>query len=134
MARATSNRRSRRRRPKGEAAQTPAVDTAGAGAAIPDSVDASSATVPAPQTLLRPRRETPRPLAPTEARPRRRFRIWRPQIIADIVSELRKVVWPTRAETANLTLVVIMVAVAVGILLGVVDWGFSRILENVLLP
>ena len=49
-------------------------------------------------------------------------------------TETSKVVWPTRAETANLTLVVIVVAVAVGILLGVVDFGFSRILENVLLP
>jgi len=91
--------------------------------------------VPPPQTLLRPRRETPRPTEPNAGpRPTRSLRIPRPPFIADIISELRKVVWPTRAETANLTLVVIVVAVAVGILLGVVDWGFSRILENVLLP
>ena len=70
----------------------------------------------------------------TEAVSRRVFSPEASSLIADIISELRKVVWPTRAETANLTLVVIVVAVAVGILLGVVDWGFSRILENVLLP
>ncbi|HJN93731.1 MAG TPA: preprotein translocase subunit SecE [Dehalococcoidia bacterium] len=131
MARPSSNRRSRRRRPKG---QVSAANAAGAVAAS-DTVDASSATVPPPQTLLRPRRETPRPAEPSAgAGPSRRLRIPRPPFIADIFSELQKVVWPTRAETANLTLVVVVVAIAVGILLGVVDWGFSRILKNVLLP
>ena len=36
-------------------------------------------------------------------------------------------------QTRNLTMVVIVVSVIVGVVLGVVDFGFNRILENVLL-
>ncbi len=50
----------------------------------------------------------------------------------DIVSELRRVTWPTRHETFRLSLMVIAVASAVGVFLGVVDLGFSRMFEVVL--
>ena len=93
--------------------------------------------MPPPQTMLRPRRETPSAPSVVSApaqRTRRLFRSLRPSFVMNIISELRKVVWPTRGETSNLTMVVIVVSVAVAILLGTVDWGFNRILENVLLP
>ncbi|HLF05394.1 MAG TPA: preprotein translocase subunit SecE [Dehalococcoidia bacterium] len=41
--------------------------------------------------------------------------------LQETVSELRKSVWPTRQETARLTLVVIAVAVAMGLFLGLLD-------------
>ena len=41
--------------------------------------------------------------------------------LQETVSELRKSVWPTREETARLTVVVIAVAVAVGLFLGLLD-------------
>jgi preprotein translocase subunit SecE len=41
--------------------------------------------------------------------------------LRDTRSELRKVTWPTRQETINLTLVVIALSVVLGILLGGVD-------------
>ena len=42
-------------------------------------------------------------------------------------SELRKVIWPTRQEATNLTLVVIAVTVAMSALLGLVDYIFSQL-------
>lgn len=51
----------------------------------------------------------------------------------DIFSELRKVTWPTRQETANLTGVVIIVSLALGVLLGGADLLFGWIVEQTLL-
>lgn len=86
--------------------------------------------------MLRPRREapsTPSVVSAPSRRTRRLFGFLRPSFVTNIISELQKVVWPSRAETRNLTMVVIVVSVIVGVVLGVVDWGFNRILENVLL-
>ncbi|MCC6627134.1 MAG: preprotein translocase subunit SecE [Chloroflexi bacterium] len=41
--------------------------------------------------------------------------------LRDTRSELRKVTWPTRQETINLTLVVIALSVVLGLILGGVD-------------
>lgn len=53
--------------------------------------------------------------------------------IDTIVSELRKVTWPTREETRNLTIVVIGISVALGIFLGGIDfilsWLYSLIVH-----
>ena len=73
-------------------------------------------------------------LAPVPRRRRNPLRFlgrFEPRFIADIVSELRKVTWPTVAETRYLTLVVAIVAVAVGILLGGVDFAFGWIIEKI---
>jgi len=59
--------------------------------------------------------------------------IIRPRFVEDIVSELRKVTWPTREDTVNLTLVVVIVSVIVGLFLGGIDMLFSWIIENTLL-
>lgn len=53
-----------------------------------------------------------------------------PSFIANIVSELRKVTWPTFAETRHLTLVVAIVAVVVGAFLGGVDLLFGWVIEK----
>lgn len=50
-----------------------------------------------------------------------------------VISELRKVKWPTRREAINLTLIVIIsVAIATGIIVGI-DWILSKILETVVI-
>jgi preprotein translocase subunit SecE len=49
------------------------------------------------------------------------------------MSELRKVSWPTREETINLTIVVVVVAAALGLFLGGVDYVFNWIMERTLL-
>jgi len=43
-------------------------------------------------------------------------------------SELRKVVWPSRRETINLTVLVIATSLVVGAGLGVVDFLFEQLI------
>ncbi len=47
--------------------------------------------------------------------------------VRDIMSELRKVTWPNREETRNLTIVVIGITGIVGILLWALDILFSAL-------
>jgi len=58
---------------------------------------------------------------------------WRPRWVMDIISELRKVVWPSRPDTIHLTVVVLIVSVIIGSFLGGVDLGFAWLVEHVLL-
>jgi preprotein translocase subunit SecE len=51
----------------------------------------------------------------------------------DIIGELRKVTWPTRNETVNLTLVVVVVSAAIGGLLGAIDVFFNWFMTNTIL-
>jgi len=46
--------------------------------------------------------------------------------------ELKKVSWPTWPEARQLTILVIIVMVFVGVLLGLVDYGANRILNLIL--
>jgi preprotein translocase subunit SecE len=46
--------------------------------------------------------------------------------LRETTGELRKVNWPTRKEATNLTIVVIIVLVAMGAFLGVLDILFTR--------
>jgi preprotein translocase subunit SecE len=52
---------------------------------------------------------------------------------ADIITELRKVVWPTRQETLRLSLIVIGLCLVMGLLLGLLDYGFSELVAKVFL-
>ncbi len=58
---------------------------------------------------------------------------WRPRFVMDIISELRKVVWPSRQDTTYLTIVVLIVAAIVGAALGGIDIGFGWLIDNTLL-
>jgi preprotein translocase subunit SecE len=58
-----------------------------------------------------------------------RIQVW----YQEIFTELKKVQWPTWQETRNLTLVVVVVAFAMGIFLGGLDSGFNWIIEHSLL-
>ena len=53
--------------------------------------------------------------------------------IRNIIAELKKVVWPTRREAAYLTMMVLVVAATVGIILGVLDFGFSELIDSIFL-
>ena len=46
--------------------------------------------------------------------------------------ELRKVSWPTWPEARQLTILVIIVMVVIGLFLSLVDWGANHILNFVL--
>jgi preprotein translocase SecE subunit len=51
----------------------------------------------------------------------------------DIISELRKVTWPSRQEVGYLTTVVIIVSLIVGAILGTADLGFGWFVEQTIL-
>jgi preprotein translocase SecE subunit len=53
--------------------------------------------------------------------------------IGEIVNELRKVVWLSRREAAYLTVLVLVVSIAAGIVLGALDYGFSGLVDKVFL-
>lgn len=44
-------------------------------------------------------------------------------------AELRHVTWPTRQQTINYTVIVVAISVVTGLFLGLLDFGFSRILS-----
>jgi preprotein translocase subunit SecE len=46
---------------------------------------------------------------------------------AEVVAELRKAHWPTRQEAVRLSILVLAVCVAVGLILGGLDWAFARL-------
>ncbi|MEX2599400.1 MAG: preprotein translocase subunit SecE [Dehalococcoidia bacterium] len=61
-----------------------------------------------------------------EGQTRRRGRL---QFFSDVYGELAKVTWPTRQDTARLTVLVLAVAAAMGVFLGLWDYGFSQLFE-----
>ncbi|MGQ9572960.1 MAG: preprotein translocase subunit SecE [Dehalococcoidia bacterium] len=68
------------------------------------------------------------------ARAKRGFFSWPPPWIADIITELRKVVWPSRQDTIHLTVVVLIVSTIIGGALGGFDLAFAWLVEHLLLP
>jgi preprotein translocase subunit SecE len=78
-------------------------------------------------------RQTTKPGGQQAAAATTRRRGFLPSWITDVIAELRRVVWPSRQETINLTIVVIIVAVAMGIILGGFDLAFEWVVENILL-
>jgi len=57
------------------------------------------------------------------------------QFIKEVVSELRKAVWPSREETLRLTWVVLLIGGLIGSLLGLYDFTLTRTLTKyVILP
>jgi preprotein translocase subunit SecE len=49
--------------------------------------------------------------------------------LREVRDELKKVVWPTRAEIIRLTAVVILVSLIVGLFLGTVDFILTKLLN-----
>ena len=55
------------------------------------------------------------------------------KVVGDVVAELKKVTWPTRHETIRLSLMVLVVCIIVGLILGVIDYGFTHLFEGIIL-
>ena len=69
-----------------------------------------------------------KPASPTATAPKRGLF----QFFGEVVSELKKVTWPSREEAVRLTLLVIAVSAATGFALGLVDILFTRLLDFVI--
>ncbi|MBX5443698.1 MULTISPECIES: preprotein translocase subunit SecE [Sphaerobacter] len=72
----------------------------------------------ATRTRTRTRANEPQPRARVAALQR---------VARDTVAEMKKITWPDRETTRNLTLVVIAISVVLGLLLGGVDAAFVRL-------
>ncbi len=48
---------------------------------------------------------------------------------SDIIDELKKVSWPTKAETVRLTTIVIIVSLIIGLYVGIIDILLAKGLE-----
>ncbi len=59
-------------------------------------------------------------------------RIFTLRFIGEAVAELRRVTWPTWQETVRLSIMVIAVAGAIGVFLGLFDLGFARLFDFIL--
>ena len=53
--------------------------------------------------------------------------------VGETIAELKKVVWLTRRETIYLTVLVLIVAGTVGLVLGLIDWGFTNLVNKLLI-
>ncbi len=62
-----------------------------------------------------------------------RYDRWVPRYLRDIISELKKVTWPSREDTTRLTIAVIVVSVVIGMALGGIDIGFNWFVDHTLL-
>jgi preprotein translocase subunit SecE len=51
------------------------------------------------------------------------------KFIRETIAEIRKVVWPDRETTRNLTMLVIALSIVLGILLGGIDYVLFQIFE-----
>ena len=54
------------------------------------------------------------------------------QLRKDSMVELRKVVWPTRQETLQTTLIVLVFVVIVALLLFVLDWALNGLISTLI--
>jgi preprotein translocase, SecE subunit, bacterial len=58
---------------------------------------------------------------------------WRPRLLMDVVSELRKVIWPKREDVTHLTFVIVVVTILIGAVLGLIDISFSWLIDKAIL-
>ena len=61
------------------------------------------------------------------ARENRLARFWR-----ETMAELRKVVWPTRDQAVNLTIIVVMTVIAMSAFLGLVDLMLTNLVRLII--
>jgi preprotein translocase subunit SecE len=55
----------------------------------------------------------------------------RTNIVSDIIAEMKKVTWLSRRELLYLTGLVLLVTVIMALLLGVLDFGFTKLVNDV---
>ncbi len=58
-----------------------------------------------------------------------RFGKWVAGSFKDMYHELKKVIWPSRKELINYSLVVIAFMVAMGIVIGLIDFGAGKLVS-----
>ena len=72
---------------------------------------------------------TAKQISPTATKPKNAVS----RFIGDTIAEMKKVTWLTRQEITYLTGLVLIISITVGIILGVIDFGFTKFIEKFLL-
>lgn len=52
--------------------------------------------------------------------------------LREVKVELDKVVWPSKAQTVQLTLIVVIVTIIVGFFIGLLDYGLGALVQYLL--
>jgi len=112
---------------KRKAGKNPAPSAGAAPVAEDKAVVAEPEVRPAPVAVKEPAKAKPTKPAPVLTKKPSRWRFF-----ADAYLELRKAHWPSRREAMRLSLLVAAVCVVVGLVLGVLDLGFSWLVRLVL--
>jgi len=55
------------------------------------------------------------------------------RFIRETIAELRKVVWLSRREAVYLTGLVLLVSIVAGVVLGLIDYGFTELINRLFL-
>lgn len=50
----------------------------------------------------------------------------------EVVSETKKVTWPSKQQTQNMTILVIVVSCLVGLYIGLLDFIFQKVMTSIL--
>ena len=50
--------------------------------------------------------------------------------LRDVHGELRHVSWPSKSQTVNYTIVVLVISIGTGVFLGLLDYAFSHVLAR----
>lgn len=96
--------------------------------AASEGTTADNATRPVRSAILRRDQATSEPARRRSFVNTERFEGLR-RFIRETMAEIRKVIWPDRETTRNLTLVVIAVSVVLGIMLGGIDYLLFQLFE-----
>jgi preprotein translocase subunit SecE len=52
-----------------------------------------------------------------------------PKFSQEVIEELKRVSWPSRAQTIRLTAVVILISLTIGLYIGIIDLLLAKVLE-----
>ena len=85
------------------------------------TVESAPRRAPAPRPAARPEAGKPRENVPRRAQ----------QFVHEVNVELRKVAWPTRAETVNYSAVVLITLVVLISIIFLLDTGFAKVAQYI---
>lgn len=52
--------------------------------------------------------------------------------LKEVRFELSKVIWPKKREVVKLTLIVLLISGIIGVYVGIIDIGFTKLLESII--
>jgi preprotein translocase subunit SecE len=56
------------------------------------------------------------------------------RFLGEVVAEIKKVTWLSRREIINLTVMVLVITIAVALIIGGIDYGFSYLIQFFINP